>query len=77
MMNSSDDFITGKLPGEATDIAAYSFVKFLMQDSKKFNLLLDGLRKGGDFGQTFSVAYGGAPNQVTDAWIRKAASKKK
>jgi mono/diheme cytochrome c family protein len=73
-MKSSDEFIGGKMPGEDGDIASYSFVKFLMQDSRKFNLLVDGLRKGGDFTQLFSQNYGGSPSQLTDGWVKRAAS---
>jgi len=74
-MPSSDAFLTGKMGGEETDIASYSFVKFLMGDSKKFNMLLDGLKKNGDFTQVFSATYGGSPNQVADAWYRRGGKK--
>ncbi len=65
-----DDFLTGKLPPEETDVAAYSFVKFLMAEPRKFQVLLDGLRQGGDFAQLFPQAYGGTPNQAAAAWWR-------
>ncbi len=70
-MTAPDDFLTGKLAPEETDVAAYSFVKFLMADPRKFQILLDGLRKGGDFAQLFPQAYGGSPNQAAAVWVRK------
>lgn len=73
-MKSTDEFLSGKMPGDDGDIASYSFVKFLMQDARKFNLVLEGLRKGGDFTAVFSQNYGGSPSQVTEAWAKRAAS---
>lgn len=70
-MPSSDAFITGKMDADSGSIAAYSFVKFLMTDSRKFGVLLDQLRKGGEFSQAFPQVYGGSPNQLCDVWIRK------
>jgi len=70
-MTAADDFLTGKLPPEETDVAAYSFVKFLMAEPRKFQVLLDGLRKGGDFAQLFPQAYGGTPAQAAAVWVRK------
>jgi hypothetical protein len=70
-MSSSDAFMTNKIDSDSGAIAAYSFVKFLMTDSRKFNILLDQLRKGGEFGPSFSQVYGGSPNQLCDVWIRK------
>jgi hypothetical protein len=69
-MASPDDFLTGKLAPEDADIASYSFVKFLMAD-KRYNVLLEGLRKGGEFNKVFSDTYGGSPAQATAAWVRK------
>ncbi len=74
-MTASDGFLTGQIGGEDADIAAYSFVKFLMADTRKFSQLIDGLRKGNDFTQVFSVTYGGSPNQVCDVWYRKGGKK--
>lgn len=73
-MKSADEFLGGKMPGEDGDIASYSFVKFLMQDTRKFGQLLDGLRKGGDFTSLFSQTYGGSPSQVTETWVKRAAT---
>ncbi|ADB19047.1 hypothetical protein Psta_4401 [Pirellula staleyi DSM 6068] len=76
-MSAPDDFLTGKLPPEETDICAYSFVKFLMADAKRYDKLLADLRKGGNFDQSFSATYGGSPNQVAQAWVRKPPAKSK
>ncbi len=75
-MPASDAFLTGNMEQEAADVAAYSYVKFLMADGKRFQALVDGLRKGGEFNKTFSDIYGGSPAQATQAWVRKAATSK-
>jgi hypothetical protein len=48
-----------------------------MADSRKFQALVDALRKGGEFNKTFNDIYGGSPAQVTQLWWRKAATGKK
>jgi hypothetical protein len=70
-MTAPDDFLTGKLSDDEAAIASYSFVKFLMADARKYPILLDDLRKGGDFAQVFPAVYGGTPSQLTVAWVRK------
>jgi hypothetical protein len=70
-MSAPDDFLTGKLPPEEADICSYSFCKSLMADPRKFQVLLDALRKGADFTPAFSSAYGGAPAQAAAIWARK------
>lgn len=72
---SADAFLTGKVDPESADIAAYSFVKFLMADSKRFQALLDQLRQGGDFNKAFPQVYGASPNQLCDVWARKPPSR--
>jgi hypothetical protein len=71
-MPAPDAFITGnRIDTDAGSIASYSFVKFLMSDNRKFGILLDQLRKGGEFSQAFPQVYGGTPNQLAQVWIRK------
>jgi mono/diheme cytochrome c family protein len=79
MMTAPDDFLTGKLSDEEAAIASYSFVKFLMKDARKHQILLDNLAKGGEFNKSFLTAFGGTPNQLAVAWVRKppAASPKR
>ena len=72
-MRAADDFLTGKLNEEDSMLASYSFVKFLMKDSRKFGRLLKGLQSGGDFEQTFASVYGGPPAALTPAWAATAA----
>ncbi|MDX1948362.1 MAG: c-type cytochrome domain-containing protein [Pirellulaceae bacterium] len=78
-MKAADDFLTNKLPPEDADIAAYSFVKFLMADAKRYQALLDALRKDAAFDAAFASTYGGTPAQAATAWARnppKASTKK-
>jgi mono/diheme cytochrome c family protein len=72
---SADAFLTGKLDPESSDIAAYSFVKFLMTDGKRFQVLLDKLRVGGDFAKAFPEVYGKTPNALCDIWVQKPPSR--
>jgi hypothetical protein len=44
-MSKPDDFLNGKLPPEAADICSYSYVRHLMTDAKKFNGLLESLKR--------------------------------
>ena len=71
-----DSFLTGKIPPKDAAIAGYSFVKFLMKDSKRTGALLDALRKGQKFEKAFSSAYGGSPAQATQAWARTASRRR-
>lgn len=70
-MSAPDDFLSGKMPPEEADIASYSFVKYLMADPRKYNLLLEKLRGGGEFAASFREVWNSAPEQLTGAWIRK------
>jgi hypothetical protein len=76
-MRSSDAFLTGQLNPEDADIANYSFVRWLMNDSRKFERLLTALRQGQDFTQSFTAVYGGSPAQLTVAWSAKGAITKR
>jgi hypothetical protein len=70
-MQAPDDFLTGKLGNEETQVVAYSFLKFLMASQPKFNALLTDLRAGQSFDAAFAKAYGGPPAQLAVAWARK------
>jgi cytochrome c553 len=69
-MKAPDDFLNNKLSPEQADVCSFSFVKFLMSDPRRFQILLDALRKGGNFGQAFRNAYGSDPEKVAAAWWR-------
>ena len=75
-MPASDSFLGTEMEQEAADIAAYSYVKHLMGDTRRFQILVDNLRKGGEFNQLFMETYGGTPAAVTQGWVRKAANSK-
>jgi len=72
-----DDFLTGKLPPEESDICSFSFAKFLMADTRRFKNLMDELRKGGEFAKSFQQAFGGPPAQVAGAWVRNPPKARK
>ncbi len=59
-----DDFQTGVMHPEDSDVLSYSFVKVLMANSAKFNALLATAHSGTPFEQAFAKAYGGTPSQL-------------
>lgn len=65
-----DDFLTSKLSPEEEDVCSFSFVKFLMNDNKRFAALIDGLRKGGEFNKVFAATFGNTPTQLAANWVR-------
>ncbi|MGE0755684.1 MAG: c-type cytochrome domain-containing protein [Pirellulaceae bacterium] len=71
-MARPDDFMTGKLSPEQSDVASYSFVKSLMRNNSTFLALLNGLRSGQDFDQVFAAVYRGTPPQVAGLWAAGA-----
>ena len=75
-MSTPDDFLTGKLSPEESGIAGFSYVRFLMADSAKFNRLLTAIKRGQSFNQSFSEIYGGSPAQLTVAWLKKASRRR-
>lgn len=68
-MPAADDFLKDKLQPELADICSFSFAKFLMAD-RRFGNLLDALRKGGEFKETFKTTFGGTPEDAAKAWAR-------
>ncbi len=72
LMTQPADFLQGKLPAEPTAVASYSFVKFLMSDSRRFDALLGQIQRGTKFPQAFQQVYGAPPEQLTAAWVRRA-----
>lgn len=75
MLSAPDAFMGKSMEPEASSIASYSFSRFLMTDSKKFNRLLDDLRKGGKFDDLFNVAYAGSPNMLAPKWYSRGPGK--
>ncbi len=75
-MSKPDDFMTGRLSPEDSDIASYSFVKFLMSDKRRFATLLDALKRPGPFAQKFAGAYGSAPVNVAAGWAARTVAGK-
>lgn len=74
-MASPGDGVNGKLAPEMNDIVNYSYVNFLMNDGKRFPKLLDQLKQGVAFDKAFSDSFGGSPEQVAEAWVKKPGVK--
>jgi mono/diheme cytochrome c family protein len=64
-------FITGGLPPEEADIAAYGFAKELKPTSLSYIKLLGQLRGGSEFERAFAAVYKATPLQMAQAWARR------
>jgi hypothetical protein len=76
-MENPDDFLTGKLSPAQAAVVSYSFVQFLMKDSRRYKKVLNALRDGQPFATSFSDAYNGSPSQVAAIWARSASRSSK
>jgi hypothetical protein len=69
-LEKPSEFMEGKMNNELADTFSYSFVKYLNNDSKRYQKLLSELRKGGDFAKLFPAIYGYDPAKVAENWYR-------
>lgn len=76
-MSKPDDFLTGMLSPEETNVAAFGFVRFLMSDGKRFGALLKDLSQGQKFEPALQKNFGGTPAQLTDAWSKRGPATKR
>lgn len=74
-MSQPDDFLTGKLSPEDTDIISYSFAKFLLSSNPRFTKLVKALEAGTEFETAVQQAYGGAPAQLAAMWAKQLPRK--
>jgi len=72
----ADDFLTGKLGPEQTDLASYGFVAELLKKNSSYQLLLKELREGQPFEAAFATAYRATPQQWAANWAPKAARRR-
>jgi mono/diheme cytochrome c family protein len=70
-LSAPDAFLSAKFEPEDASIASYSYARFLMNDARRFNQLMEGLRGGGKFDELFKAAYGDTPNAYTQKWWQK------
>lgn len=68
-------FMEKEYDADAGGIAAYSFARYLMSNTAKFNALMTDLRKGGKFDERFAANYGGPPAATTQLWYKKGPGK--
>ena len=70
-MTRPDDFLTGQLGPEPTDLASYRFVRFLAaRDARRFQSLLKSLREGEPFATAFQTGYQATAEQLAPAWVQ-------
>jgi mono/diheme cytochrome c family protein len=70
-----ENFLTGKLQPEDSDILSYSFVKFLMTHATRHSALVTALQQGNQFDAAFSKVFSGTPSQVVATWAPKAVKR--
>jgi hypothetical protein len=75
--NKADDFLTHSLPPADNAVAAYSFCKFLMSNSKGFSALLAGLKEKKTFDEAFLRGFGTDPKTLAVPWALKVATSRK
>ena len=64
----ADAFMTGGLPPEESDIAAYGFIKDIKPTSRNFEKLLDALRSGQPLDKAWAEVFRTTPQQSAQAW---------
>jgi hypothetical protein len=74
-LSAPDSFMGRGMDPEAAGICAYSYVKFLMKNSRNFQNLLSGLRQGKKFDDVFTSVYGGPPAALTVSWYKQGPAK--
>jgi hypothetical protein len=79
-MTKADDFLTGKLGPEQSDVVSYSFVKFLMKNAGLYQSFLTAVRGGQTFDKAFVDVFKATPAQVAEVWattIARSTKRKK
>lgn len=74
-MQTPDDFMTGKLGPEDSDVLSFSFMRLMMTKSKNFAQLLTSVSQGMPIDQALARSYGATPAQLAGAWVPYAAKK--
>ncbi len=72
-----DDFLNGKGVAEDAGLLAYSFARFLMSDSRRFQALLRALQQGTDFDAAFAQSYQAGPTQLAPVWLARAVAEQR
>lgn len=64
-MANRDDFIAGRLNDDDAGLVAFQFIEYLKQvPNKRFNKLVDEMRRGGSFDRSFAVAFEVTPAEL-------------
>jgi len=70
-LQEPDDFLKGRSTAADADSLAFSYVQFLMGDTRRFHRFIGLLREGTGFAASFAQSYGAAPEQVAALWARR------
>ena len=66
-------FLSGELAPEDTDVLSYSFVDYLMSNTKRYTGLVAAVREGTPFDEAFESAYRATPAEVAATWKTRVA----
>lgn len=67
----ADAFMTGGLPPEESDIAAYGFIKDIKPTSRNYEKLLEALRSGQPLDKSWTQVFRTTPQQSAQAWAAR------
>jgi hypothetical protein len=68
-LQTPGEFLQGRPSVEAAEALSYRYADFLLRDMRRFQKLLETVRTGRPFAESFEQAYGGSPEQVAATWI--------
>ena len=71
-LRSPDDFITGKLSPDDSDVLSYSFVSHLMSNKTRFGSLMEALGQGAALDAAVARIYRTSPAQLIAGWAARA-----
>lgn len=76
-LQSPGEFLQGRPSVEEAELLSYRYADFLMSDMRRFQKLLESVRAGRPFAESFEQAYGGSPEQVAVTWFARESQRGK
>jgi cytochrome c553 len=70
-ISSGDSLLDNELPPEISGVANWAFTRFLLQDARRGNRLLEGVMHGTSFETAFAALYGTTPQVACELWVRR------
>ena len=74
-LQAPGEFLQGRPSVEEAEVLGYRYADFLMSDMRRFQKLLEAVRAGRSFTESFEQAYGGSPEQVAVTWFARESQR--